>query len=217
MEKLSNLITLVGVLMASPAEATSLHNAIFNNDLKEFKEILSTQKDRLMELRDEQGRTPLLFSTQLNRVEMAKILIDSGADVNARDAKQDTPYLYAGAEGRNEILAMTLQKGADLKSTNRYGGTALIPAAEKGHLETVKMLLKTKVNVNHVNRLGWTALLEAVILSDGGETHQKIIQELIKGGADVNLPDNNGVTALQHAQKKNYTKIVEILKAAGGR
>ncbi|WP_408097092.1 ankyrin repeat domain-containing protein [Peredibacter sp. HCB2-198] len=217
MEKLSNLITLVGILMASPAQATSLHDAISNNDFKGFKAILASEKDKLLELRDELGRTPLLYSTQLNRVEMAKILIENGADVNARDAKHDTPYLYAGAEGKNEILAMTLEKGADLKSTNRYGGTALIPAAEKGHLETVKMLLKTKINVNHINRLGWTALLEAVILSDGGETHQKIIQELIKGGADVNIADKEGVTPLQHAQRRNYTKIVEILKAAGAR
>lgn len=218
MEKLSNLITLVGILMSSPAQATSLHDAILNNDLKGLNNILaSKEKDSLLELRDELGRTPLLYSTQLNRVEMAKILIESGADVNARDAKQDTPYLFAGAEGRNEILQLTLKNGADLKSTNRYGGTALIPAAEKGHLETVKILLKTEVNVNHINRLGWTALLEAIILSDGGETHQKIIQELIKGGANVNLADNEGVTPLKHAQKRSYKKIVEILEKAGAK
>nr|WP_295904474.1 ankyrin repeat domain-containing protein [uncultured Bdellovibrio sp.] len=115
------------------------------------------------------------------------------------------------------MLVMTLEHGADLKSTNRYGGTALIPAAEKGHLETVKILLKTKVDANHINRLGWTALLEAIILSDGGETHQKIIQELVKAGVDVNIADKEGVTPLQHAQKRNYTKIVEILKAAGAK
>lgn len=217
MEKLSNLISLVGVLMASPAQATTLHEAIQSNNLKEFKEILASEKKSLLEFRDELGRTPLLLSTQLNRVEMAKVLIANGADVNARDAKQDTPYLFAGAEGRNEILSMTLEHGADLKSTNRYGGTALIPAAEKGHLETVKILLKTKIDVNHVNRLGWTALLEAIILSDGGETHQKIIQELLRAGADINRADKDGVTPLQHAQNKNYNKIVEMLKAAGAR
>lgn len=118
MEKLSNLLTLVGILLASPAQATILHEAINNNDLKEFNRIMtSDKKNNLLELRDEVGRTPLLLTTQLNRVEMARILIAHGADVNARDAKQDTPYLFAGAEGRNEILAMTLKNGADLKST----------------------------------------------------------------------------------------------------
>lgn len=218
MEKLSNLIALVGVLMTSPAQATSLHDAIRDNDFNGFKSILSSnEKKSLLEMRDELGRTPLLYSTILNRVEMAKMLIESGADVNARDAKQDTPYLFAGAEGRNEILKLVLENGADIKSTNRYGGNALIPASEKGHLETVKILLKTKINVNHVNRLGWTALLEAIILSDGGETHQKIIQELINAGADVNLADKDNVTPIKHAQKRNYIKIVEMLKNAGAK
>lgn len=215
MEKLSNLLTIIGIMMSSPAQATSLHQAILNNDLNTFKNIISSEKkESLLELRDEIGRTPLLLSTQLNRIEMARVLIKNGADVNARDAKQDTPYLFAGAEGRNEILLMTLEHGADLKSTNRYGGTALIPAAEKGHLETVKILLKTKINVNHINRLGWTALLEAIILSNGGKTHQDIIGELIKGGADINIPDKDGVTPLQHAQSRNYSEIVALLQKA---
>lgn len=218
MRKVLKLITLAGILMTSIAQANSLHEAILKNDLKGLNKILeSKEKDSLIEARDDQGRTPLLYSTQLNKVEMAKALIKSGADVNAKDAKQDTPYLFAGAEGRNEILKLTLENGADLKSTNRYGGTALIPAAEKGHLETVQILLKTKIDVNHINRLGWTALLEAVILSDGGKTHQKIIQELIKGGANVNIPDKDGITPLKHAQKRNYKEIIEILKKAGGK
>lgn len=216
MEKLSNLLSLVGILMASPAQATPLHDAVSQNNLAEVRTIMSSErKPQLLEMRDELGRTPLLLSVHLNRIEIAKELIAHGADVNARDAKQDTPYLLAGAEGRNEILKLTLENGADLKSTNRYGGTALIPAAEKGHLETVKILLKTKIDIDHVNRLGWTALMEAIVLSDGGEIHQKIIQELVNAGANVKIPDNNGVTPLQHAQRRDYKKIIEILKKAG--
>lgn len=216
MEKMSNLLTLVGILMASPAQATPLHDAVTQNNLIEVRAIMSSEKrPQLLEMRDELGRTPLQLSVHLNRVEIAKILISHGADVNARDAKQDTPYLLAGAEGRNEILKLTLENGADLKSTNRYGGTALIPAAEKGHLETVRILLKTKIDIDHVNRLGWTALLEAIVLSDGGEIHQKIVQELINAGANVRIPDKDGVTPLQHAQKRNYKKIIEMLKKAG--
>lgn len=83
--------------------------------------------------RDERGRTALLISTYANAVEAAEILIQRGADVNAKDDLEDSPYLYAGAEGKLEILKMTVAAGADLKSVNRYGGTALIPAAHHGH------------------------------------------------------------------------------------
>ena len=67
-----------------------------------------------------------------NHVDAARVLIDAGADVNAKDAIQDSPYLYAGARGHLDILRMTLAHGADLRSTNRYRGTALIPAAGAG-------------------------------------------------------------------------------------
>ena len=36
-------------------------------------------------------------------------------------------------------------------------------------------------------------------------------------GADVNLPDGNGVTPLAHAQRRGYTAIAALLQGAGGR
>jgi uncharacterized protein len=137
--------------------------------------------------------------------------------VNARDNINDSPYLYAGARGHLEILNMTLAHGANLKSTNRYGGTALIPASERGHVETVRTLIEAGVDVDHVNKLGWTALLEAIILGKGGTNHQQIVQLLVDAKANVNLPDRDGVTPLQHAWERGYSGIARILVAAGAR
>ncbi|HEY0854474.1 MAG TPA: ankyrin repeat domain-containing protein [Devosia sp.] len=170
-----------------------------------------------VDVRDRNGRTALLIATHANAVEAAAALIAAGADVNAKDGKEDTPYLYAGAEGRTAILKLTLANGANLKDTNRFGGTALIPAAEKGHPDNVRLLLAAGVAVDHVNKLGWTALLEAVILTDGGPVHQEIVRDLIAGGANVNLPDGQGVTPLSHAKARGFTEIVKLLEAAGAR
>ena len=168
-------------------------------------------------VRDNRGRTALLIATHANNVEMARLLIGAGADVNAKDHIEDSPYLYAGAEGRNEILRMTLEAGANLRSTNRYGGTALIPAAHHGHVETVAILLRTAVDKDHVNKLGWTALLEAVVLGDGGPTYARIVQMLVKAGANPNIADREGITPLAHARTRNLTEIARILEAAGAR
>ena len=90
--------------------------------------------------RDGGGNTPLLRAPQEQPRRGRALLIDAGADVNAKNAIHDSAYLLAGARGYRDILALTLAHGADLKSTNRYGGTALIPACERGHVEVVDML-----------------------------------------------------------------------------
>jgi ankyrin repeat protein len=168
--------------------------------------------------RDARKRTALLAATQGNHIAVARVLIEAGADVNAQDDQRDSAYLLAGARGYLDILRLTLANGADLKSTNRYGGTALIPACARGHVETVRELLTTDIDVNHVNNLGWTGLMEAIVLSDGGPRHVEIVKMLIDSGrADVNIPDRDGITPLQHAKKRGFREIAALLAKAGGR
>jgi ankyrin repeat protein len=175
------------------------------------------QEGAAIDARDQRGRTPVMAATHGNHVDTVEALIQAGADINIRDDRMDNPFLYAGAEGLLDILKLTIAAGADTKLTNRYGGTALIPAAERGHVAVVEQLLThTDVDVNHVNNLGWTALLEAIVLSDGGPRHQQIVQLLVDHGADVNIPDKQGVTPLQHARKRGFEAIERILVRAGG-
>lgn len=187
--------------------------AVEQGDLARVHALLAA--DAELEQRDPARRTPLLIATRLNHIDIALALIAAGADVNARDNIRDTPFLYAGAEGRNEILRAILATGrADLANTNRYGGTALIPAAHHGHPETVRILLATEIDVDHVNRLGWTALMEAVVLGDGGPVYQEIVGDLVRAGAR-DIPDNDGVSALEHARRRGYTEIAELIASAG--
>jgi ankyrin repeat protein len=167
-------------------------------------------------VQDARGRTPVLAATHANQVETVRALIQAGADLNIRDALKDNVLLYAGAEGLLDILRLAIAAGADTKLTNRFGGTALIPAAERGHVAIVEELLThSDVDVNHINNLGWTALLEAIVLSDGGPKHQQVVQLLVDHGADVNIADKEGVSPLQHARRRGYMVISDILLQAG--
>ena len=160
----------------------------------------------------------MMAATHADQPQAVRLLIEAGADVNLQDDLRDNPFLYAGAEGLLEVLRLCIEAGADTRLTNRFGGTALIPAAHHGHVDAVRELLaRTDVDVNHVNNLGWTALLEAIVLSDGGERHQRIIELLIAHGADVHVADRDGVTPVAHARARGQAAIVALLEQAGAR
>ncbi len=162
--------------------------------------------------RDKDKRSLLLLATLGKQVKMAMLLTEKGADVNLQDNILDSPFLYAGASGQTELIQLFLANGARFDVFNRYNGSALIPACERGHVETVRLLAYTKnFPVNHVNRLGWTGLMEAIVLGDGSEKYQQIVQILKDAGADMTIPDGNGVTPLQHARSRGFTEIVKIL------
>ena len=167
-------------------------------------------------VRDVQGRTPVMIATYQHNTDMVRMLLQEGADINIRDNNKENPLLHAGAQGWLDILRLAIEAHADTRLTNRFGGISIIPASERGHVEIVRELLtRTDINVNHVNNLGWTSLLEAIILSNGDEAHQQIVQLLVDHGADVNLADKDGVTPLQHARERRFTEIERILLQAG--
>ncbi len=192
-------------------EGSMLIDAVTAGDVARVRTALMSGQP--LEARDAAKRTALLIATRADHVEIAQLLIEAGADVNAKDNIRDTPFLYAGAEGRNEILEAILATGrANLADTNRYGGTALIPASHHGHPETVRILLGTRIDVDHVNNLGWTALLEAVILGDGGPVYQEIVGLLVDAGAK-GIADNDGITPLEHANRRGFSEIAARIEA----
>ncbi|WP_155593837.1 ankyrin repeat domain-containing protein [Lysinibacillus cavernae] len=193
---------------------SDLFKAAEKGDMNALQKVIDQKVD--INAQDSNKRTALMIATYNHDTKAAKLLIDAGADVNIQDSMQNTPFLYAGAEGLLAILKLTIQAGADPSIPNRYGGTALIPASEHGHIEVIEELLTTtNIDVDHVNHLGWTALMEAIVLNNGNPTQQTAIQLLIEHGADVNIPDNNNVTPLQHAKQRGFKEIEQILIAAG--
>jgi ankyrin repeat protein len=165
--------------------------------------------------RDPEGATALVAAAYGNHLEAARALVEAGADVNAKDRTEQSAFLLATSENYLELLDLTLAAGADVAAKDSYNGTGLIRAAERGHAEVVRRLLATPIEVDHVNRLGWTALLEAVILGDGGPDHLRTVRLLVEAGADLDLPDRDGVTALAHAERRGQEQVAAVLRESG--
>ncbi len=165
-----------------------------------------------LETRDERRRTPLLLAVSEDRLAVARLLVHLGADPDALDDRHDTPWLVTGVTGSVAMAELLLSARPDLGIVNRFGGVSLIPASERGHVDYVRRVVRTDIDVNHVNDLGWTALLEAVILGDGTERYQDVVATLLDAGADRQIPDRDGVTALEHAQRRGHPAMVDLLR-----
>ena len=165
-----------------------------------------------LEARDDRERTALLRAVTKDRRAAARVLVDFGADPDALDDRHDTPWLVTGVTGSVAMAEILLPAKPDLKILNRFGGVSIIPASERGHVDYVRRVVKTNIDVNHVNDLGWTALLEAVILGDGSRRYQEIVTILLDAGADRNLADRDGVTALVHAERKGQDAVADLLR-----
>lgn len=193
-------------------EQGTLLAAAEQRNTDQVKEILQ-DPDYVIDEGDGENNTPLNIAVHNNDVEMAKALIDRGADINKQNNISDSPYLYAGAQGRTEILAYMLAHAEpNLSVHNRFGGNALIPAAEKGHIENVKLLLADgREDIDFQNNYGYTALIEAVGLREGTALYQEIVRVLMENGANQHITDNSGRTAMDYAVQNGYTEIRTIL------
>ncbi|MCD4700136.1 MAG: sigma-70 family RNA polymerase sigma factor [Phycisphaerae bacterium] len=105
------------------------------------------------------GTTPLHNAAGGGNTAAMKVLLDHGADVDARTDAGDTPLIVAVWFGQIEAIEMLLDQGAkiDLKSNNGY--TALHTTAWCGQVEAVKLLLTRGADADATNDSGQTPLL----------------------------------------------------------
>ena len=136
------------------------------------------------------------------------MLLDAGANVNAKDNHGKPALIWASIRGDTETVTMLLEKGADVNAKDKVNhDTALIEASSKGYTEIVSMLLENGADVNAKTKYGMTALNLA---SQSGPT--ELVVKLLDAGADVNAKTRWGMTALDGASHYGNTEIVKLLK-----
>ncbi len=203
----------------TPAELaayTGLHAAAARGDLADIQRRIAAGESK--ETMDARLRTPLHVAAFQKQHEAARLLLKLDANPNRVEVDRYDIVTIASVANDVPMLKIALEGGGNPRAiTSRYDGTALIAAAHEGHPEIVRVLIAAGAPLDHVNNLGWTALIESIVLGDGGHNHTDTLAALVKAGANVNLPDRNGVTPLQMAKARGYANMVRILEAAGAR
>ncbi len=94
--------------------------------------------------------TPLMLASSDNNLEIVKILVEAGADINAKHKETGkTPLMFAASLGYDEVCEYLLnQKDILINAKDKEGKTALMHAVVSGRAEVVKLLIDKKANIH---------------------------------------------------------------------
>lgn len=172
-------------------------------------------------------KVPLQYAIEYGDVEMVKLLLQHGAEINTIDGHQKSwsPLHLAANYGHVGIVKMLLQKGVDVFAQDYIGRMAIDLAQQHGlgsraashqllrkrcgnrkrHEDIVRLLLEP-VTITFMDHIKRTGLQLAAIYS-----HEAVFRRLLDEGADIWVRDQNGRTALHHAAKQGNETFIRLL------
>ena len=196
---------------------------------------------------DTLGGTALHDAAWSGHLDVVKVLLAAGADVNARHTEGgSTPLHYAVITNRRDVADLLLAKGAELQARDRAGATVLHLAANRGYEELFVDLLGRFAGPDVVDGTGSTPLEEAcwrgqagivkILLARGADAKRvhprsglqplhvaaqkgaaDVAALLMAAGADPNAPDRDGVTPLETALRMRFVPVAEALLKGGAK
>jgi ankyrin repeat protein len=111
---------------------------------------------------EEDGWTCLMTAALHGHLDICRLLIDKGAQVNAKDSRGYTPLHGAAFQGHIKIVCLLCDRGADIEARNQDGSRPLHYAVKYGHFPIMKELIEVRnAGINARDDDGWTALREA--------------------------------------------------------
>jgi ankyrin repeat protein len=164
------------------------------------------------------GWTPLLYAMKKERWNLARFLVERGADVNAQSVavgQQEegmgfglTPLMHAAKAKNLELVTLLLDKGADIQARTVTGRTALFFAVQGGLQALVEALLTRGANPNDTDNDGVTPIMYS---STTG-----VVDALLGKGADLNARTKAGSSVLfVLADDHNAAEVIRSLLNRG--
>ncbi|XP_020899126.1 transient receptor potential cation channel subfamily A member 1 isoform X2 [Exaiptasia diaphana] len=159
---------------------------------------------------DEDGMAALHYAARCNRVEILKMLLRAGADIDVKGSSKIhamTPLLCAAKFNAIESSKVLIREGASVSAKNCYGQTALHHAVRRQNIKIVELLLtEGKMDVNVVDIDKTTALHIAAHVGD--EMSTKL---LLFHGIEIKAQDNDGFTAFHVAAREGKNDVLRTL------
>jgi ankyrin repeat protein len=166
---------------------------------------------------DKKGQTCLIRRSIAKDVNGIEFFLNSKAEVNRQDNDGWTALMYATKTSRFDCVQMLLNFGADITLKSKSGEDALSIAQTRQNknililFRNVPSIKSKKKIIDTKDAKGWTTLMYAV-----KQLQVDLCQKLLEEGANINLKNNKGQTALiilmsLHSWKDSVDKITDIL------
>jgi ankyrin repeat protein len=145
-------------------------------------------------------------------------LIELGADVNRGNGQNLTPLMFASHNGNQAMIAALLERGADVNQRAQSNLSALLYAIANGknpdRVGTVSLLLQAQppIRLNDQFQRSYTALIAAA-----AHNLTEVMLLLLTAGANPNYRDDQGVSALELAIRRNNMEQINILLDHGAK
>ncbi len=172
-------------------------------------EILSSLSDRLGNEANSSRHTPVQLAAICGHLDIIKIYLSNGLDVNTPYDYSETLLYTATRHGHKELVSyLVTSLGININSRNDHDSTPLREACAKGFEEIAAILLMAGADVNLSNLLRVTPLIAAV-----EKGHSNILEMLLAHPLiDINLKAINGSTALDYARDNRDEECAELLQ-----
>ncbi|XP_047998051.1 ankyrin repeat and KH domain-containing protein 1-like isoform X4 [Leguminivora glycinivorella] len=154
-------------------------------------EVVSLLLDRKanVEHRAKTGLTPLMEAASGGYVEVGRVLLDKGADVNAPPvpSSRDTALTIAADKGHTKFVELLLQRRAAVEVKNKKGNSPLWLAANGGHLAVVEMLYAAGADIDSQDNRKVSCLMAAF-----RKGHTKVVKWMV--GVVTQFPSDQEMT-----------------------
>jgi ankyrin repeat protein len=191
----------------SQARATQLHYAAVCNihDIATFLIVEHSQDVNAWGFDREE--TPLHVSSRLGHVEITRVLLKHGADIEARDKRDWSPLDRATTKGHVELTRVLLEHGANVNARDKRRRTPLYLASDWGKPAVVQVLLRHGADVNARDKDNEAPLQRAKV--------KEVAQILLEHGADANSLETRNRTQLHLASENGRVALVQVLLEHG--